>query len=293
MPQAQELRILLADNQAGTSNAISIAARNCDLAGQLTYGEGSGKRGTRQQYACGDRILREDVSGGFEIYPTAAELDWLIERFMGDNISGYPAGAATPKETLPKIYAYVDKGDELFRYDELVVASLGIQIRESDYINFRVDFIGKDETSGVTWPATPPDIDCDSEFIASDVSFNIAAAAWPFKQIDMLISNSIPQNQHENSVKRTIFEAGPLVANMQVLLGYRTSTKALYRRGIAGDNNATLVLSDGSDTYTLTFGNLKAPDGAPTVPDEGEITNTLNFSIKRTPTVQQISIAKT
>jgi hypothetical protein len=47
MPQSHEMRILLADNQAGTTNAISLAARNCDLIGDQTFGSDPGKRGTQ------------------------------------------------------------------------------------------------------------------------------------------------------------------------------------------------------------------------------------------------------
>lgn len=292
MPHANEMRILLADNQAGTTNAISIAARNCDLVGDQTFGFDPGKRGTRQPYACGARVLREEVTGGFDLYPTALEMDWIIERMFGDSISAYPAAPATPKETLPKLFAYVDKGDEIFRYDELVFSDVVIAIRESDHINWRLNFLGKDETSGVSWPATPPAIDCASEFIASDATLTVAATAYPFKSIDLSISNSIIANQHENAVKRTIFEAGTLVAGMQATFGYRTATKALYRRGIAGDNGATLVLADGTTTYTIVFGNIKIPGRGPTVPDDGEITNTLQFNIMRTVATDAISFAK-
>lgn len=291
MPQSHEMRILLADNQAGTTNAISLAARNCDLIGDQTFGSDPGKRGTRQMYACGDRILREEVSGGFDIYPTAAEMDWFIERMFGDNISTYPAAAASPGETIPAIYAYVDKGDENFRYDELRMAEIIISLRPSDYINWRINFIGKDETSGVSWPASPPALSCASEFITPDAALNVASTAYPFKSMDISINNGFV-DQFENAVKRSIFEPGTLSIGMQGLFGYRTATKALYRRGIAGDNGATIVLDDGNDTYTFTFGNIKIPGRGPTVPDDGEIPMNLNFMVKRTAAAPMLSIAK-
>ena len=77
MAQSHEMRVLLADNQAGSSNAITLACRNCDLLGTQVFGRDPGKRGTREQYACGARVLREDVAGGFNLYPTAAQLDWI------------------------------------------------------------------------------------------------------------------------------------------------------------------------------------------------------------------------
>lgn len=291
MPSANEMRILLADNQAGTTNPISIAARNCNLLGNQVFGSDPGKRGTRQQFACGARLLREDCVGGFNLYPTVTQLDWLIERMIGDNISGYPAGAATPKETLPPIYAYVDKGDEIFRYDELRVATIGISIRSGDYIDFRFDFIGKDETNGVTWPGAAPAIDCASEFVASDVAFNYDATAYNFKTLDLSIDNSILEDQHENALKRTLFEAGDLVVNFSTNFGYRVATKALYRAGIAGAA-ASVVVGDGTTTYTIAIGNLKIPGPGPIVPDTGEITMSPNMMGYRTAAAQQIQFTK-
>lgn len=292
MAQAQEMRVLLADNQAGTTNAISIAARNCDLLGTQRFGRDPGHRGTRQQSACGARLLGEDVSGGFDFYPTAAQLDWIIERMIGDNIAAYPAAAATPKETLSPIYAFVDKGPVNFRYDLLYFNRVTITIREGDYVNVRCDFVGSQEVADATWPLTPPAIDCDSEFVASDVAFTLDSTAWSFKSLDVTIDNTIAANQQENALYRTIFESEDLAIGLNLNVGYRTDTKDLYRRGIAGDDGPTLVLADGTDTYTLTFGNLKIPGNGPTVPDSGEIQASLNMMAYRTAAANQISIAK-
>lgn len=275
MAQSFDTRVLLADNQAGATNAIALAVRSCDLIGTEVFGRNPGKRASRQQFSCGARVLQEVVSGGFNCYPTATQLDWLIERMIGDNISGYPASAATPGSTLPKVYAYVDKGDEIFRYDELVISSVTLTMNEGDYLDVRVDFVGKDETPGVTWPATPPTPDCDESIITPDVVFEYDATAYPFKQLTLSISNEIADNQHENAVKRTIFEATDLVVGLSGTFGYRTATKALYRDGIAGAV-ATIDMgpvASGSDavTYTITLGNVKIPGSGPTIPESGEI----------------------
>lgn len=291
MPQAVEMRVLLADNQAGTLNPISIAARNCDLIGDQTFGSDPGKRGTRQQYACGARILREDCGGGFDLYPTATEMDWFIQRMFGDNKSVFPASPAVPGETVPTVYIFVDKGDEIFRYDEMRISDLVISLRQSDYINWRLNFIGKTEVGGVSWPGTPPAIACASEYVTPDTALNIASTNYNFKSLDITINNNFV-DQFENAVTRSIFEPGVLDISMQGLFGYRTDTKSLYRRGIAGDNGATIVLDDGNDTYTLTFGNIKIPGRGPTVPDDGEIPMNLNFMVRRTVAAPMLSIAK-
>lgn len=290
MAMAPESQVLLADNAAGATNAILMAVTDCDLLGERTFGEDRGKRGTRQEYDCGARILSETIQGGFNIRPTYAELDWLIERAIGDNISGYPAAAATPGESVPALYAFVDKGPSNFRYDVLRINQLTISGSEGDYINVRVDFVGEDETDSVSWPGSPPSMNCGSQFISSDSTFTLDSTAYPFKSFELSINNNINSSQ-ENSVTQSNFEAGSLAIGLNMTMANRSDTEAIYRRAVAGDSG-NLALADGTQTYTFTFGNIKIPGSGPTIPEEGEITQDLSMMIKRTTSAQQISIAK-
>jgi hypothetical protein len=291
MGQSHEMRILLADNQAGTTNAISFAGKSCDLLGDQEFGRDDGKRGTRQRYACGDRVLREVVAGGFEFNPTAAELDWVLKRCMGDNIAGFPGSAAVPGETLPQFYAFVDKGPENFRYDICVFGRVTLSVREGDYLTIRCDLVGSRENQGVTWPVGAPAIACAPEFVCADVAFNLDAVAYPFKSMDLTLDNVIAPNQHENALYRTIFDSEDFIVSLQGTFGYRADTKALYRRAVAGDAGS-LVLANGTNTYTFTFPNLKIPGRGPTVPNQGEITMVPAMEARRTALANCISVAK-
>lgn len=291
MSQSHELRILLADNQAGTSNAITIAAMGTDLIGNQIFGRDTGRRGTRQQFGCGSRLLAEIVSGGFELQPTAAQLDWFLERGIGDSIAGFPASPLTPGETLPQFYVFVDKGPTNFRYDKCVIARMGLSVRESDYLKLRIDLIGSSETSGVSWPGTPPAIGCASEYICSDAVFTLDGTDYPFKSIDLSIDNAIADGQHENAIQRTIFESEDFVVAMTMLFGYRSDTAAIYRRLVAGDV-ASLVFDDGTDEYTFDFPDLKIPGPGPTVPATGEITQNPTANAYATTSDPQITVTK-
>jgi len=295
MSQQHELRILLADNQAGSTNPIAIAARNCDLIGDQTFGSDPGRRGSRQNFACGARVLKEEVTGGFNFYPTALQLDWLIQRMIGNSIATFPDAACTPLETLPPIYAFVDKGHQNFRYDLLHINTVKFSIREGDYVDVRVDFIGSSETQAVSWPATPPNIDCASEFVASDTVLDLAGTAYPFKTVDFTIENAIAAQQHENALVRSIFESEDFRTYIDATLGFRSDTVALYRQGVAG-GAAFLRFADGTRTYTFTFANAKIPGRGPTVPDSGEITMNLRIDLMATQSgatvTPQVSIAK-
>lgn len=291
MAQSHEMRVLLADNSAGTDNPIALAARSCDLLGTERFGRDPGKRGSRQQFSCGARVLGEDIGGGFNFYPTVTQLDWLFERMIGDNISGYPAAAATPKETLPSVYAFVDKGEDIFRYDLLKIASVSFSFTEGDYMDVRVDFVGSEETGSVSWPGTPPSIDCASEYVTHDATLTIGGTEFPFKNLTLNIDNSIADNQQENNLNRLIFESQDLIIGLTGTFGYRTDTSTLYRRGIAGDV-AFLFIDDSTQSYQMTFPNVKIPGSGPTVPETGEITMSLEMAAYATTSASQIAISK-
>lgn len=293
MGTSKDLRILLADNAAGTTNAISFAARNCDLIGNQRFGRDDGKRGTRKQFACGARVLGEDVAGGFDLYPTAAQLDWIIQRFMGNNIATYPAAAASAQETLHPIYGFVDKGPSNFRYDLLHFSSIIFSFREGDYLNVRLNFVGSAEAGDVTWPVGAPAIDCDSEYVSSDVVFTYDSDPYAFKTLDLTVDNGILPGQQENALNRTIFEADDFMVDLNGTFGYRTDTKALYRQAIAGAA-ASIAMDDGNDVYTFSFGNLKLPGEGPKMPDSGETIMSLAMKAYSVfdPAAEQLSIAK-
>lgn len=292
MSNAVRSVVYAADNSAFSTNTIALGIMDSDLIGELAYAISQGKMGTRQPYACRSRVVAENIVGGFRLKPTAAELDWLIERIIGDNISGYPASAAEPGETVPAFYLWMDKGGEqTFRYNAVRADVITLSGQEGGEIEMGVGLVGVSEEQ-VTDLVSPPDVDCATQFILPDLVLDIGGTEFSIKGFNLQINNNFGTGGQENSITRQIFELGQMSGLLQVTTGYRSDTKALYRRGIAGDDDVTLVLDDGTDTYTITLGNIKAPDGAPTIPEEGELTTTFNFVINRTETAPLISIAK-
>jgi len=194
-----------------------------------------------------------------------------------------------------QMYGWVDKGAKNYQYTLLTISSITISISEQDYVRMRVDFIGGAETEVVSFAGTPPDIDCNSEFIASDCTFTIGGTAYPFKSFELTINNQLASNQHENAQTRSIFESEDLLITSNITTGWRTDTTGLYRRAVAGDDSATLVFTDGTDTYTFTFGNTAIPDRGPSV-GSGEIIRNIAMIHEGTgpdgTDLPQISIAK-
>jgi hypothetical protein len=290
MSQSHEMRIVLADDQGLSTNAISIAAKSCDLIGDRRFGSDDGKRGTRQRFQCGARELGEDVSGGFNLCPTADQLDWILERCMGDSIASFPASALVPKETVPPIYIGVDKGAKAYRYDLVYLNTLTFSFTEGDYVDLRVDCIGSQEVE-FTYPVSPPAVDCADEFVAHDALFSLGVTAYPFKSLSMVFNNNIAAGQQENSLYRTVFESEGLDVSLNGTFGSRADTVGLYRRAIGGDAG-TVTLDDGNVEYEFAFANVKIPGGGPTVPESGEITKSLDMMCYRTAATDVVTVTK-
>lgn len=294
MSQSVSSTIYAADTVAFTGqNPIALGVRDLDIIGDRQFGVVTGKRGTRQQYACRARVMSDNVQGGFNIYPTDAELDWLIERAIGDNISGYPAGAAVPGETIPSWVLWANKGGVApFLYSGLRINRLTLSGAETQMINARVDVVGTTEAETTLPTIGAVVVDCDTVFHFSDIVLTIGGSAFAIKSFELSLDNAIAE-QYENSVTRTLFESQLLSVGLRVSCAYRSDTKALYRKAIAGDDGATFAISDGTNTYTFTFGNLKIPGRGPTIPESGEVLMALDMVGFRTVASHQISIAKT
>lgn len=298
MTQSVMMRLVIGDDGSNTdliaTNGILLAVMDCDLGATEVFGTDTGSRGTRQRFDCGSRKLGESVSGGFTLQPTKTQLDWLIKRFMGDNVSAFPSGAATPQETLMNHVAYVDKVADIYKYTRLRFNSLRFSASEGDYLKVRVDFTGSREYNGQTWPTgvqIPTSFDCASEYVCSDIALNVGGTGYPFKALSWQVGNAIAVQQ-ENSLYPTVFETQDFEVSGNGTFGVRSDTIALYKRGVTGDA-ASIVLNDGTNTYTFSFANVKIPaqNNIP-IPDQGTITMDLGLQCFRTSGSHSLSITK-
>jgi hypothetical protein len=96
----------------------------------------------------------------------------------------------------------------------------------------------------------------------------------------LAIDNALDQNQYENSLTPTRFETQDLGVQLTVQTAFRSDTLALYDAALAGAE-ASLVVSDGTVSYSFNFGNIKYMAGGPTVPGRGRINQSLTFEAAR------------
>lgn len=289
MSQSFSTVVYASSDATWETNKIALGVRDLDLLGSRQFNIAQGKRGTRQEYACRTSDTIETVAGGFNIYPTAAELDWLMNYAFGTN-SGTPW---VPGETLPSIWLWAKKGGiQTYKYTTLKTNRFVLSGAETQMLNLRVDYVGGAETavSDLTVGATV--VDCATVPAFSSIVLTIGGTAYSIKQFALTIDNRIAAGQIENATSRSVFESEGLSVTLDVTAAFRADTLALYRKAIAGDNGATLAFSDGTSTYTVTFGNLKIPGNGPTVPESGEVTMSLSMMAMRTVAAPTFSIAK-
>jgi len=272
-----------------SSNKILIGVTDCDLLGNRVFDVAQGKSQTREMTKCRAAQMGETVSGGFSLFPTSAELDWLLTNALGWGSSS----PWTPSSSLSSINLWADKGDlQTYKYTGCRLNRLMLSGQEFQFLKARCDFIGESETEVTDLTTTGVTIDCANCFPFKDIVLTIGGTAFKLKQFDLTIDQGIPAQQQENNATRTVFEAGMLTVGLNVTVGFRSDTKALYRKAVAGDDSCTLSWTDGTYTYTATFGNLKIPGNGPTVPENGEITMVPQIQAYRSGSAPVISIAK-
>lgn len=272
-----------------TESQIALGVRDLDLVGDRDFGVAQGKRGTRQDYSCRAAQLSETISGGFNIFPTDTELDWLMNRAFGTN-AGTPW---VPGETLPAWHLWVKKGGiQTFKYTGLRTSRFVLSGAETQFLNLRVDCVGQTETEVSDIAPGAIVVECDTIFPFASIVLTIGGTAFSIKSFELAVDNQIAAGQQENAASRTIFESEGLAVTLNVTCGYRADTKALYRKAVAGDDGATLAFTNGTNTYTWTFGNLKIPNRGPTVPERGEVTMNPAMVAFRTVANPIFSVAK-
>lgn len=287
MSQSYETTVWGSTDNAFTTGKIALGVRDADVLGDQEYGVAQGKRGTRQDYEGRAAILSETVSGGFSIFPTVAELDWLLAVCIGSG-----SGPWVIPEAMPAWSLWSNKGNiQWYKYADVRTTKMVISGTEGDFCTVRVDVIGGAETAVSAPVTTGVTVDNAATFPFSLITLTIGGTVYKIKSFTLTIDHKIAQNQQENQATRSVFESEGLEIMLEVTAAWRSDTKALYRRAIAGDA-ATLTLSNGTVVYSFSFANVKTPGRGPTTPESGEITQVPAMKAFRTTGAAILTVTK-
>jgi hypothetical protein len=216
-------------------------------------------------------------SGNLSGHFNATELDILLPWALGTS-----AGATLiPGESLSPWYALVDKVAAIYQY-KVRTTSFEVSGQETQYLNWLFNLAGEAQiTWGSDWPTVSPAApSCGDAATFGDVVFTYDGDAYSIQSFRLNVDNAVDTQQYENSITPTRFESQDLIVTMDVQCAFRSDTIDLHRAALAGAA-ASLAIPIGASTYTFHFGNLKIPNGGPTVPRTGRINQSLSMEAYR------------
>lgn len=247
------------------ASSFPIEAISSTVKMTQTHYRSPGLRGTRSRFGERVRITREHVGGQLVMEPTATEIDWWIEKILGGTTA---AGVTDVDETVPEFYMAVDKITKVPIFNKLKVAKCVISGSSGQPIRFTLDLEGEDETTGAAASFPSLTMPTDDIFICSDVVLTLGGSAREINEFALTIDNMLLVDLYRNSISRVEIPASDRMVQLTATPPYTSDNSDLYDAAIAGAA-ATLVISDGTATYTFAAANAKIPAVGPDVPAAG------------------------
>ncbi len=216
-----------------------------------------GVRGTRS-YLDQQAVFGPYVVGGvvtMDVRPD--DLDTLLPLILGGTET---AGSFPLAETLPESDWTVDKEVKVYTYADMKVNTANFSGNSGQKLQLALDLQGKTETEGNagTFPAISGTLSVKRPYIFHQVTLTLDSVAREFNQFNLLIDNALLLDRTMNSATRTQIPEGNRRIILTVQSPFTSDEIALYDLAIAGITG-TLVFTDGTDTLTFTFANLKKP----------------------------------
>jgi hypothetical protein len=246
-----------------------------------------GIRGTRSRNCERVRKAATIVQGSIEMTPTPLELDKLLYWVTGT--------ASTPfalTELVPTIAIIVDRSAQRFMYPGCKIGQFSIGGQQGGLIRTQLGIIGKQEF--VTASAFPTlTIDNKEPYVFSEAVFAYGGDTYEINSFEITIDHGIDTSRQMNSLYRRRLPAGD--RSVQLQLGFPYSVNVfedfnnLAEEGIDG---ATLTVTNGTVSFTATFGNLKADNQTPVNGGRGsEIMMPVQFTAYKKSSTMEVSFA--
>ena len=255
---------------------------------QDTQTDSQGIRGTRSRLSQRTRITQRACSGAIVMNPTPTELDLLWPWILGGSTSGGVTGVG---ETLSDRYIGIKRVRKMATFSECKVASFVLSGQQGQPIQTTLNVEAQDETEAnvASWPSiTYP---TDNMFVFSDLALTIDSTTHYFSQLTLTIDNVLQADRYLNSLTRDKITPQDRAVTIDLGLPYDDVSDVLY--GLDPDGvAASLVMSDGTTTYTFAFGNVKAAAVGPEIAGKSEILLPLQLRCFYDGTDREIKVTK-
>jgi hypothetical protein len=272
------------------ASSVGIEALSCTLKQTETRRHSDGHRGTLDRHYSRKRVVSQASSGQFVCNPTETELDWLLYYILG----GAPAGGVTSvANSIPEFQMLVDKVTSRYIYGGCVIDRAVFSGSAGNPIQLALDIEAKTESapSATAFPSAVP-FSSENYYVLSDLVLTIISTARKFSQFELTINNNLDKTRFHNSLTRAYIPAQSRTVQLSVNFPFTSDNSDLYAATVAG-GAGTLVMADGSDTYTIAFANLMCNPVGPEITGKTEIRLPLVYDSFATDSNPSIKFTKT
>jgi hypothetical protein len=285
VPSRSALAKLGIDSANPTTKAFEFI--DCGLRKRSTQYHSEGVRGTRSRKKWRVREVRRECSGPISMYPTTTELDLLWVWLVGGASSPW-----SPAETLVERYIQVDKIAKVYTYAGCVASRWTLSGSSGQPVRLTIEVEAETETEGNAGTFPSITIPTDNFFIFSDLTLTLGGSARKFGSFSLTWDNLVDADRYNNSLTRAEIAGMDRAVSMSVGTPYTTDNADLYNIAVAGAA-ASLVMADGTTTYTFDVANAKIPDEGPELSGKAEIMLPLTVNCFADDTNPELKITKT
>lgn len=289
--QGYEVKMCVDSATPIDASSVGIEFVSCTLKKTSTHAQSQGIRGTRSRFSGRRREVQKAVSGNLTLNPGATEIDWFIQRILGGTTAG---GVTALAEAIPEFVlcrSFPTTG-LMHTFTGLRVNRWTLTANAGQPLTWSMDLEGEDETEAASSGYPSLTLPTDNMFICSDVTLTLASATRKFASLTLTLDNMLDTGRYLNSLTRSEIVPQDRSVTIQLSAPYTDDNEDLYDMAVAGAAGS-LVIDDGTTTYTLSFGNLSAPAEGPEVSGRSEIMLPLNLVSEFDGTNREILCTKT
>lgn len=250
-------------------------------------------RGTRSHYQ--DRFKQGlvDVSGQILLSPTPTELDYLLPWILGANESSDSFATAELLQSR-NVGVHVDLNG-MHQFNTVYVDKAVFFSSYDKYLMLLLDLVGTSETiptNAGSFPALT--FDDGTPYAFHEGVLTVQGGAELFDEFSLVIDNHVLRS-FNNSRTATSIRATDRTVWLAASSPYTDDELDLFETpvsSIAG-SSGTLVFSDGTDSCTFSFANLKPYAVGPEVQGKTEIRLPLRYRAARTSGTAEIVVTST
>ena len=287
MANAQSYAAQLGISASGpVSDRFEVVSASLQKTSQLVQSEGA--RGSRSRYKFRVRKQLERCSGNLVMEPSVTEIDKILPWFTGGTTT---LGVTDVGNTLATRVVSIDRVTKVSTYAGCVVSRCTIEGNRGAAVRWTLDVEGTTETEGAAGSFPSLSLDTDNFFVFSDCSFSLGGTTRKPESFRLVVDNVLDTERFLNSLTREEIPSKDRRVTLEATFPYNSDHSDLYDVAIAGIAGS-LVITDGSTTYTIAMANIKTGAQPREIPVRDEIKLVCNFQAFADASASEFKVTK-